>query len=98
MAINKQRPKNDCLRKKNLENRAIKEYLSEMINNAVATSVYPGIAMAKTILIVDDEQDILDLLTFNLKREGFETLTAADGDTALDAGPVRLDPIWSFSM
>ncbi len=40
--------------------------------------------MAKTILIVDDEQDILDLLTFNLKREGYETLTAADGDTALE--------------
>ncbi|HNW59546.1 MAG TPA: response regulator transcription factor [bacterium] len=39
--------------------------------------------MAKTILIVDDEQDILDLLSFNLKREGYSVVTAADGDTAL---------------
>ena len=39
--------------------------------------------MAKKILIVDDEQDILDLLTFNLKREGYKILTAADGDSAL---------------
>ncbi len=39
--------------------------------------------MAKKILIVDDEQDILDLLTFNLQREGYETLTAAEGENAL---------------
>jgi len=39
--------------------------------------------MPKTILIVDDEQDILELLTFNLKREGYATLAAADGESAL---------------
>ena len=32
--------------------------------------------MSKTILIVDDEQDIVDLLSFNLKREGYQTLLA----------------------
>ncbi len=40
--------------------------------------------MVKTILLVDDEQDILDLLSFNLKREGYEILTAADGEAALE--------------
>ncbi len=39
--------------------------------------------MAKRILIVDDEQDILDLLKFNLESEGYEIVTAADGETAL---------------
>lgn len=39
--------------------------------------------MAKTILIVDDEQDILDLLQFNLETEGYNTLTATDGLSAL---------------
>lgn len=39
--------------------------------------------MAKKILIVDDEQEILDLLTFNLRREGYETLAVADGEAAL---------------
>jgi len=32
-----------------------------------------------TILIIDDEQDILDLLSYNLKKEGFSILTAKDG-------------------
>lgn len=37
--------------------------------------------MAKeTILIVDDEQDILELIEFNLKKEGFQTATAATGE------------------
>ncbi len=36
------------------------------------------------ILIVDDEDDILELLEFNLQRNGFDTLTARDGLVALD--------------
>ncbi|MDQ7065893.1 MAG: response regulator transcription factor [candidate division KSB1 bacterium] len=40
--------------------------------------------MAKTILLVDDEQDILDLLEFNLKTEGYRILTARDGEKALE--------------
>ena len=39
---------------------------------------------ASTILIVDDEDDILDLLTYNLQRDGLNTLTAHDGLEALD--------------
>lgn len=36
-----------------------------------------------TILIVDDEEDVLDLLTVVFEREGFRTLVASDGKTAL---------------
>lgn len=36
------------------------------------------------ILIVDDEDDILDLLQYNLEREGYDTLLARDGIEALD--------------
>ena len=39
---------------------------------------------AKTILIVDDEKDILDLLKYNLQREGYEILTAPNGEEALN--------------
>ncbi|HWF45154.1 MAG TPA: response regulator transcription factor, partial [Candidatus Kapabacteria bacterium] len=39
--------------------------------------------MAKTILIADDEQDIRDLIAYNLTREGFVIETAADGKEAL---------------
>lgn len=38
----------------------------------------------KTILIVDDEQPIVDILVYNLKREGYNTLEANDGVTAVD--------------
>ena len=35
------------------------------------------------ILIVDDENDILEFLSYNLKNEGFQVLTCNDGKTAL---------------
>jgi len=39
--------------------------------------------MGKTVLIVDDEKNIVDILSFNLKKEGFEIATAYDGKAAL---------------
>ena len=39
--------------------------------------------MGKTILIVEDEQNIVDILSFNLGREGYDTLEALDGPTGL---------------
>lgn len=36
------------------------------------------------ILIVDDEQDILDLLEYNLKKEDFKVFTASNGIEALE--------------
>lgn len=35
------------------------------------------------ILIADDEPDILEILTYNLQLHGFETITAKDGDQAI---------------
>ncbi len=37
------------------------------------------------ILIVDDERDIVDLLSYNLKQEGFEVAIAYTGEEALEA-------------
>ncbi len=39
---------------------------------------------AKTILIVDDEQPIVDILVYNLKKEGYNTISAGDGVTAVN--------------
>ena len=39
--------------------------------------------MAK-ILVVDDELVFRDTLAFNLNRDGYEVLTAADGPTAVE--------------
>ncbi len=38
----------------------------------------------KTILVVDDEPNIVDLLVFNLEKEGYDTIVANDGITAVD--------------
>ena len=37
----------------------------------------------KKILIVDDEKDILEFLSYNLKKEGFSIYTASDGSEGL---------------
>ncbi|MEQ9264120.1 MAG: response regulator transcription factor [Balneolaceae bacterium] len=40
--------------------------------------------MAKqTILVVDDEQDLLDLIEYNLKKEGFKVLKAENGEEGI---------------
>jgi len=39
----------------------------------------------KKVLIVDDEKDIVDLVAYNLGRNGYDTLTASDGNDALDS-------------
>ncbi len=39
--------------------------------------------MSKRILIVEDEQNIVDILSFNLTREGYDTMEALDGKTGL---------------
>ena len=39
------------------------------------------------ILAVDDDDSIRDLLTIQLKRNGYEVLTAADGQEALEKAP-----------
>jgi two-component system alkaline phosphatase synthesis response regulator PhoP len=39
--------------------------------------------MQSTILLVDDEKDILELLTYNLVKEGYTVLTAHNGKEAL---------------
>src|SRR5512144_511735 len=40
--------------------------------------------MMNKILIVDDEPDIVELVTYNLKKDGFRVTTASGGEEALD--------------
>jgi two-component system phosphate regulon response regulator PhoB len=39
----------------------------------------------KKILVVDDEEDILELVRYNLSREGYEVLCASSGEDGLEA-------------
>ena len=40
--------------------------------------------MPKKILVVDDEKDIVDLISYNLEKEGFATIKAYEGESALE--------------
>jgi len=42
------------------------------------------VASKKTILIVEDEEDIQELIQFNLKKEGYSIISAYDGEKAID--------------
>jgi len=39
----------------------------------------------QTILVVDDEEDILELLEYNLTKDGFRVVRVSSGEAALDA-------------
>jgi DNA-binding response OmpR family regulator len=41
-------------------------------------------AATKTVLVVDDERDLVDLISYNLTRHGYRALSAMSGDDALD--------------
>lgn len=39
--------------------------------------------MVHKVLLVDDEEDILEFMQYNLEQEGFEVVTANNGEDAL---------------
>jgi two-component system OmpR family response regulator len=41
--------------------------------------------MSTRILVVEDDPNLLNALAYNLKREGYSVITAADGEQALEA-------------
>lgn len=41
-------------------------------------------AKAKKVLIADDEPDILEIISYNLAKEGYDIYTAKNGDEAID--------------
>ena len=40
--------------------------------------------MSRKVLIADDEPDIIEILKFNLEKQGYDVVTAKDGDEAFD--------------
>lgn len=39
--------------------------------------------MNSRILVVDDEKNIVDIIKYNLKKEGYDVITAGDGEEAI---------------
>jgi two-component system, OmpR family, alkaline phosphatase synthesis response regulator PhoP len=49
--------------------------------------------MKKTILVVDDEKDIVDLISYNFVKEGYKVITAYNGKVALEKANQKPDII-----
>jgi two-component system phosphate regulon response regulator PhoB len=49
---------------------------------AVSSGPVPVVARTR-VLIIEDERDLTDVLSYNLQREGYETLVAHDGQEGL---------------
>jgi two-component system alkaline phosphatase synthesis response regulator PhoP len=47
----------------------------------------------ETILIIEDDDDIREVVRFHLTRDGYQVFEAADGDKGLQAGQVRLPDV-----
>lgn len=47
----------------------------------------PAVAVGK-ILVVDDETDILEIISYNLKSAGYDTVTAKDGSEAIQKAKI----------
>ena len=47
----------------------------------------------KTILVVDDEKDIVEMLQYNLEKEGYKVFTARNGKQALEQTKRHIDLI-----
>jgi DNA-binding response OmpR family regulator len=62
-----------------------------MTRNADLRSTDPASGLAfsggkekKTVLVVDDEKDLVELISYNLRRNGYDVLTAGNGKEALE--------------
>ena len=52
--------------------------------NGVTESLKEGLIVAKSVLIVEDDRNIADLLRLYLEKEGYVTAIAADGGAGVD--------------
>jgi two-component system phosphate regulon response regulator PhoB len=57
---------------------------SSETTRAVPTAPSSSSRGRKTVLVVDDERDLVDLISYNLKRSGFEVKSAYNGNEALE--------------
>jgi two-component system phosphate regulon response regulator PhoB len=66
-------------------NRMSKHDASRAATARGAVATLPGGSRGrKRILVVDDEKDLVDLITYNLQRNGYESLGASNGHEALE--------------
>ena len=70
------------------------EYTGHLQHQGMAMPALPESVPEARILVVDDEANIVELLSVSLKFQGFEVHTASNGAAALDkAREVRPDAV-----
>lgn len=60
------------------------DFMAMQLNFRFAQTFPTMESNARKVLIADDEPDILEILKYNLTNEGYEVITAKDGDEALE--------------
>ncbi|CKN80580.1 DNA-binding response regulator [Mycobacterium tuberculosis] len=50
-----------------------------------------------TVLVVDDEPVLAEMVSMALRYEGWNITTAGDGSSAIAAGPAASGPMWLCS-
>src|SRR5450759_3959587 len=56
--------------------------------------IYTAVTMAReSVLVVDDERDILELVKYNLDKEGYHVTVVATGEDALAAARTKMPDI-----
>jgi two-component system NtrC family sensor kinase len=53
------------------------------LENKAETAANPDAGRGKKILLIDDEESLLEMMSEELKRHGYEVWTASDGETGL---------------
>ncbi len=53
-------------------------------NTAAKTPVMGRVMANPTVLVIDDEKDLVELVRYNLEKEHFDAITAYDGASAVD--------------
>lgn len=64
--------------------------MSTTVAQQTSTHTAPQVGVRPSVVIIEDEPDILEVLEYNLTREGFDVRTALDGHRGL--AEIRRDP------
>ena len=67
------------------------KFLCFIFHSSFLIAIFAPVNEQKRILVVDDEPDLCDILSFNLKQAGYNVRTAMSAEEALSSQPAQAD-------